>query len=172
MGNSYNLPGTKSWVYGGWSIVSHWKCCNTMWVCRVVCNGALSWRSTEPLLRWPGPLTSSQCGTVHVSVNCAYVSQEVYQQHTWEVAKMVASTLSVGGVCGFAGMFPLIGWSLTGGSEMMNQNLTCSNDLLQEVILFYCIIFRDTATDHHFYCFLTDIVLKHIQHNMLHSAVG
>jgi len=60
-------------------------------------------------LRWSGPLTSSQCGTVHVSVNCAYLYQEVHQQHTREVAKMVASTLSVGDASGFAGMFPLIG---------------------------------------------------------------
>ena len=51
---------------------------------------------------------------------------------------MVASTLSLGGVSGFV----LIGQSLTGGSEMMDQYLISSSALLQEVIFFYCIIYR------------------------------
>jgi hypothetical protein len=54
----------------------------------------------------------------------------------------------------------------------MDQYLMSSNDLLQEVIFFYCTIFQETVTGHHFYCFLTEIVLKHIQHDMVHSAVG
>jgi len=52
----------------------------------------------------------------------------------------------------------------------MDQYLISSNDLLQEVIFFYCIIFQETATGHNFYCFLTEIVLKRIQRDMVHCT--
>lgn len=64
-----------------------------------------------------------QWGTVTISINCASMFQDIHQQHMKQIPHHLASRWCH--LChfklpltGWARMFPLHGWSLTGGTEL------------------------------------------------------
>lgn len=97
-------------------------CCHVQSDTNMVENHTITWTGTGIFSR-DGHSQAFQCGTVAISINCASMFQDIYQQHMQQIPQHSASRWY--DLChfklpipGWDRMFRLHGWSLTAGTEL------------------------------------------------------